>query len=61
MGGGGLWGWSCPFRAAATWRQLTYHLLALVIGGGGGALVASCWLALVLGPGFAIDLWVEGA
>jgi signal transduction histidine kinase len=50
-----------PWRASATWRQLAYHLLALVIGGAGGALVAICWLALPLGPGFAIDRWVGGA
>jgi signal transduction histidine kinase len=46
--------------AAATWRQLAYHLLALVIGGAGGALVALCWLALPVAAGFAVDLWVEG-
>jgi signal transduction histidine kinase len=46
--------------AAATWRQLAYHLLALVIRGAGGALVAVCWLALPLAAGFAVDLWVEG-
>ena len=50
-----------PWRASATWRQLAYHLLALVIGGAGGALVAICWLALPLGLGFAINLWIEGA
>jgi signal transduction histidine kinase len=49
-----------PWGAAATWRQLAYHLLGLVIGGAGGALVAVCWLALPLGAGFAVDLWVEG-
>jgi signal transduction histidine kinase len=49
-----------PWGAAATWRQLAYHLLALVIGGAGGALVAVCWLALPLGAVFAVDLWGEG-
>jgi signal transduction histidine kinase len=50
-----------PWRASATWRQLTYHLLALVVGGAGGVLVAVCWLALPLGAAFATDLRVEGA
>jgi signal transduction histidine kinase len=49
-----------PWGTAATWRQLAYHLLALVIGGAGGALVAICWLALPLGAGFAVDRWAEG-
>ena len=50
-----------PWGASATWRQLAYHLLALVLGGAGGLLVASCWLALPLGAGFAVQGWVEGA
>ena len=50
-----------PWVASATWRQLAYHLLALVLGGAGGLLVASCWLALPLGTGFAVQGWVEGA
>ena len=33
------------WRAPATWRQLGYHLLALVVGTVGGALVAICWSA----------------
>ena len=49
-----------PWGASATWRQLAYHLLALVIGGAGGALVAVCWLALPIAAGFAVDLWAEG-
>jgi signal transduction histidine kinase len=49
-----------PWRASATWRQLAYHLLALVIGGAGGLLVAACWLALPLGPALATGLGVEG-
>jgi signal transduction histidine kinase len=49
-----------PWRSPATWRQLAYHLLALVIGGAGGALVAICWLALPLGLGFAGSLWSDG-
>jgi signal transduction histidine kinase len=36
------------WRAPATWRQLGYHLLALVGGTAGGALVAACWSAPVL-------------
>ena len=36
-----------PWRAAATWRQLGFHLLALVIGGIGGGLVLACWAAPV--------------
>ena len=36
------------WRAPATWRQLGYHLLALVGGTVGGVLVAACWSAPVL-------------
>jgi signal transduction histidine kinase len=36
------------WRTPATWRQLGYHLLALVGGTAGGALVAACWSAPVL-------------
>jgi signal transduction histidine kinase len=36
-----------PWLAAATWRQLGYHLLAILTGVIGGALVAACWLAPV--------------
>jgi signal transduction histidine kinase len=42
------------WRRAATWRQLGYHLLSLVIGPVGGALVALCWsgvLVVVTYPG----------
>jgi len=35
-----------PWLAGGTWRQLGYHLLALVTGVGGGLLVAACWLVL---------------
>jgi signal transduction histidine kinase len=41
-----------PWRAAATWRQLGYHLLAVLIGGGGGGLVVACWLAPVAAIGY---------
>jgi signal transduction histidine kinase len=46
-----------PWRSAGTWRQLSYHLLAVVAGGAGGALVAACWLALPVSVGFAGVLW----
>jgi len=36
-----------PWLAAATWRQLGYHLLAILTGVIGGGLVAACWLAPV--------------
>jgi signal transduction histidine kinase len=35
-----------PWLAAATWRQLAFHVLALGIGAAGG-LAAGCWLAPV--------------
>src|SRR5215471_6142958 len=34
-----------PWLTAATWRELGFHLLALVTGVIGGGLVAACWLA----------------
>src|SRR6266566_5052663 len=37
-----------PWRAAATWRQLGFHLLAILTGVIGGGLVAACWLAPVV-------------
>jgi signal transduction histidine kinase len=37
-----------PRSAAATWRQLRYHALALLIGTVGAALVAACWVVPVL-------------
>jgi signal transduction histidine kinase len=36
------------WRAPATWRQLGYHLLAMVGGTAGGLLVAACWSAPLL-------------
>jgi signal transduction histidine kinase len=36
-----------PWLTAATWRQLAFHLLALVTGVLGGGLVAACWLVPV--------------
>ncbi len=41
-----------PWRDATTWRQLGYHLLAMLIGGAGGALVVACWLAPVAAIGY---------
>jgi len=40
------------WRAAATWRQFGYHLLAVLIGGAGGGLVVACWLAPVAAIGY---------
>jgi len=34
-----------PWLAAATWRQLAFHLLSILTGVAGGVLVAACWLA----------------
>jgi signal transduction histidine kinase len=42
-----------PWRSASTWRQLSYHLLAFVIGGG-AALALACWCAPVLAIGYVI-------
>jgi signal transduction histidine kinase len=57
-GGSGPWPlrllW--PWRAASTWRQLAYHLVALAVVVAGGALVVLCWLALPLTP-LVVGLW----
>jgi signal transduction histidine kinase len=37
-----------PWRAATTWRQVSFLLLAFVVGGCGGALALACWFAPVL-------------
>jgi signal transduction histidine kinase len=37
-----------PWRSAATWRALEYHLVAVFVGGFGGLVVLACWLAPVL-------------
>jgi signal transduction histidine kinase len=47
-------------RAPATWRQLGYHLLALVGGTAGGALVAACWSAPVLAVAYLAGGWGDG-
>ncbi len=36
-----------PWLSAATWRQLSFHLLSIFTGVAGGGLVAACWLAPV--------------
>jgi signal transduction histidine kinase len=36
------------WRTAAAWRQLAYHLLSLLLGPLGGAVVAFCWSALLV-------------
>jgi len=41
-----------PWLAASTWRQLGFHLLAVVTGVAGGGLVAACWLAPVAAIGY---------
>jgi signal transduction histidine kinase len=41
-----------PWLAAATWRQLGFHLLAIVTGVIGGGLVAACWLAPAAAIGY---------
>jgi signal transduction histidine kinase len=46
--------------APATWRQLGYHLLALVGGSAGGALVAACWSAPVLAVAYLAAVWGDG-
>jgi signal transduction histidine kinase len=61
-GAAGSWPWR-PVRAwrtAATWRQLGYHLVALVGGTAGGALVAACWSAPVLAVAYLAGLWGDG-
>jgi signal transduction histidine kinase len=52
-----------PFRAwgaPATWRQLGYHLLAMVGGTAGGVLVVACWSAPLLAATYLAGLWGEG-
>lgn len=48
------------WRTAATWRQLGYHLLALIIGPAGGAAVAVCWSALLVVAVYPGDLPLGG-
>jgi signal transduction histidine kinase len=41
-----------PWLEPGTWRQLGYHLLAVLTGVGGGLFVAACWLAPVAAVGY---------
>jgi signal transduction histidine kinase len=50
-----------PWGSAGTWRQLAYHLVALVVAGAGGALVLLCWLALPLAAAAAAQRSGGGA
>jgi signal transduction histidine kinase len=43
-----------PWLAAGTWRELGFHLTALITGVAGGLLVAACWLAPVAMAGYLI-------
>ncbi|HEX6673472.1 MAG TPA: sensor histidine kinase [Actinomycetes bacterium] len=45
------------WRAPTTWRQLAYHLLALVIGVAGGTLVAACWSGAAFAVAYAAGAW----
>jgi signal transduction histidine kinase len=49
-----------PWTSPSTWRQFSYHLLAVVVGIVGGAMVAMCWLAVVLAVVYSGDLWSDG-
>jgi signal transduction histidine kinase len=49
-----------PWGAPATWRQLGYHLLAMVGGVAGGVLVAACWSAPVLAVAYLAGRWGDG-
>ena len=44
------------WRAPSTWRQLDYHLLAMVGGTAGSLLVAACWLAPLLAAAWLAGL-----
>jgi len=48
--------WAAP----ATWRQLGYHLLAVVGGTAAGGLVAVCWAAPVLAVAYLAGVWGVG-
>jgi signal transduction histidine kinase len=43
-----------PWRTAATWRQLGYHVISVFTGLIGGVLVAACWLLPVAGVGLLL-------
>ena len=46
-----------PWRAAATWRQLGYHVLAGVVGTVASAVVVTCWSAVPLALGYTAGVW----
>jgi signal transduction histidine kinase len=48
------------WRAPSTWRQLGYHLLALIGGTFGGVLVAACWLAPLLATAWLGGMFGDG-
>jgi signal transduction histidine kinase len=48
------------WRAPSTWRQLGYHLLALVSGTAGGVLVAACWSAPLLAVVYLAGQFEDG-
>ncbi len=54
--GAGPLRWVRPWRSPTTWRQLGYHLLSVITGVGGGALVVLCWSAPVLAVAYAGEL-----
>jgi signal transduction histidine kinase len=43
---------AAPWLAVGTWRQLGFHLVALITGVAGGLLVAACWLAPAAAVGY---------
>jgi signal transduction histidine kinase len=49
-----------PWREAGTWRQLGFHLMAVVIGGAGGGLVLACLAAPAAAVAY-IARWHPGA
>ncbi len=49
-----------PWRSAATWRQLGYHLVALAVGGVGAALVVVCWSAVPVALAYTAGLGSGG-
>jgi signal transduction histidine kinase len=48
------------WRAPATWRQLGYHLLAMIGGTAGGLLVAACWSAPLLAVAYLAGRLADG-
>jgi signal transduction histidine kinase len=52
--------WVREWRAPATGRQLSYHVVALVVGVVGGGLVLACWTAAPLAVGWVTGGWHDG-